>query len=264
MRWTLIGLALFVGACGGSPSASNSATDSPAPRGNEPPANREKNVSPGYESWPDDLKIAEHVSLPRLEAFWKGAVAPAKTSSEPLLAVSIDHTGKYSTRRAGEDWKPRTDPDLLHTLRLFGEESIDGDSMQSNCQVVLGADRNAPMSNVLGVLEMLSQSRIARPLLLTQERASVTLLLEIGGSQDADKDAALLVLNRSGETIAVRLDAEKTSGAKWSEELAAIVARRKDTPKVLAVSASTLTMLEVEMALNACGRLGMQRVKFVF
>jgi hypothetical protein len=90
------------------------------------------------------------------------------------------------------------------------------------------------------------------------------LLLEIGSTDEADKSVALLVLNRSEETITARLDSEKTSGANWSEELAAFVARRKDSPRVLAVSASTLTMLEVEAALNACGRLGHQRVKFVF
>lgn len=264
MRWTMIGLLLLLSACGGSQSASNSAPDSPHTRSNEPLANRELSANPSHQSWPDELKIAEHVALAQLETFWSGAVTPAKTSGEPLLAVCIDKAGKYSTRRKDEDWKPRTDPDLLHTLRLFGEESIDGESMQSNCQVVLGADKSAPMSNVLGVLEMLSQARIARPLLLTQARDSVTLLLEIGSDGENEKSAALLVLSRSGETISARLDAEKTSSANWSAELAAIVGRRKDAPKVLAVSASTLTMLEVEKALNACSKLGMQRVKFVF
>jgi len=100
--------------------------------------------------------------------------------------------------------------------------------------------------------------------LLIQQRVSVTLLLEIGGACDDDKSTALLVLTRSGETIAARLDTEKSISANWGEELAAFVERRLDAPRVLAVSASTLTMLEVETALNACWRLGMQRVKFVF
>ncbi len=264
MRWILVCLVFLLSACGGSASTPNAAPEPPPARSSKPPENRERYVNHGYQSWPDELKIAQRVALPRLEVFWKGAVSPAKTGAEPLLAVCIDQAGKYSTRAKGEDWKPRTDPDLLQTLRLFGEESIDGDSMQSNCQVVLGADRNAPMSNVLGVLEMLVQARIARPLLLTQERASDTLLLEIGGAGDDDKNSALLVLTRSGETIAARLDTEKSSSANWSEELAAFVERRQDAPQVLAVSASTLTMLEVETALNACWRLGMQRVKFVF
>jgi biopolymer transport protein ExbD len=264
MRWTIVALAFLMGACGGSQPASNAAPDSPATGSNQAPIGGQPSANPRHESWPDELKIAEHVALIRLETFWKGAVTPAKTTDESLLAVCIDQAGKYYTRRKGEDWKPRTDPDLLHTLRLFGEESVDGESMRSNCQVVLGADKNAPMSNVLGVLEMLSQARIARPLLLTQERANTTLLLEIGSTDEATESVALLVLSRNGETIVARLVDDKTSSARWGEELASFVDRRKESPNVLAVSASTLTMLDVETALNACWKLGMKRVKFVF
>jgi len=201
--------------------------------------------------------------VPRLEAFWGGRFSPAKPGGEPMLAVCVDAQGKYATRRKGEEWATRTDPDLLHTLRLFAEESFDLDAQLSHCQVVLGVHRNAAMSAVLGVQEMMAQARIARLLLVTVERPSVPLLLDISLLSERPKNTLLLAITGSGQSIKARLGGEMAEGAKWAAELAAIAARVPSAPELLEISASTLTMLEVETALNACVPLGMTRIRLV-
>ncbi len=256
MRWTLCLLAFCVCACGPSAPTPEAAPDVPS-------ANREGTTASQHHAYPDDFKIAGRIELPRLEPFWQGAVLPATLFAEPALAVCVDKQGEYSTRAKGEAWKPRTEPDLLHTLRLFAEESVDGDTLRSNCQVVLGADRNAPMHVVLGVLEMLAQARISRLFMLTQERKSVTLLLDLGLPAEGNAPQSQLILSRSGENSIARLDQERTTQANWSDQLSEIVARVKTSPAELAISASTVSMLEVEAALNACAKLGMTTVRFV-
>lgn len=243
--------------CACSPSATG--TDASATRPANVPGRQTSNHTP----WADELGVAARIEAPRLETFWTGGVLPAQTQAEPLLAICVDTHGKYSSRRKGEDWKPRTDADLLHTLRLFAEESFDLDAQLSHCQVVLGVHRNAPMSAALGVQEMMAQARILHLFLVTVERPSVPLLLEISLRSEKPRSALLLALSGSGENFRARLGEEKTEGAKWAAELAAIAGRVQAKPELLEVSASTQTMLEVETALNACAKLGMTRVRLV-
>ena len=253
---TALLLCLCVSAC----SQSAPGTDAVAATNSASAPGRQRST---HTPWADDLGVTARVEVPRLESFWAGRISPAQTSSEPVLAVCVDAQGKYASRLKGEDWKSRTDPDLLHTLRLFAEESFDLDAQISHCQVVLGVHRNAPMSSALGVQEMMAQARISRLFLVTIERPSEPLLLDISMRSEKPKGALLLAISRSGENIRARLGEEKVEGAKWASELAEIAGRVQSPPELLEISASTQTMLEVETALNACAKLGMTRIRLV-
>lgn len=252
-------IALLIGLCLGACSPSPSGTDASAPQSASAPRRHDS----AHTAWPDDSGVAARVEVPRLETFWGGRFSPAQTSAEPVLAVCVDAQGKYATRSKGEDWATRTDTDLLHTLRLFAEESYDLDAQLSHCQVVLGVHRNAAMSAALGVQEMMVQARMTRLFLVTLARPSVPLLLDISMRGEKPQSSLLLTITGSGENIKARLGGEMAEGAKWAAELAAIAARVPMAPELLEISASSLTMLEVETALNACASLGMTRIRLV-
>lgn len=258
-----LAVALLLSACGASSPAGTSAE--PAANG---PANRSQGCqphgqTPRHKAWSDEFGLAEKVALPKLERFWNGSVGPAALTGEPVLAVVVDKAGKYATRRKGEGWKARTDPDLLHTLRLFAEESFNLDAQVSLCQVVLCADRDAPMSDVLGVQEMLVQARISALFMATQQSPGSLLLLDISLGRERPRESMLLALSRSGDQVHARLGADKTERANWAAELEELAGRTQTRPAMLEISASTLTLLEVEAALNACAKLGMTSVRLV-
>lgn len=259
MKRTLVLAAiLMASACGGGHA------NAPAHRDPPPVANR-SNTEPQrpvqHVGWRDSLDISTRVDLPNLEGFWRGSVPPASTTGEPLMAIASDGQGRYASRVSGEEWKPRTDAALLDALRLFGEESYNLDDQVSLSQVVAGVDRDAPVTALLGIQEMLVQARIFRLYLLTRNGSSSVLLLDLDLSRAKPKDAILLTLTRTDDGFLARLGEQRFQGPRWADALAAAVGEMKAGPALLEIAAGGVQMRDVEDALNACAKLGMKQVR---